>query len=163
MNGGGDRFLPDFVAALTDGTSLAVEYKGEHLRSADEAKEKDMVGKLWAAKSSGTCLFAMVGKGDMEGSRLSSLQSTSTPQGDRPPVFPKWLTVFTWGFSRSLLDHHKRDLVCIFRALPTLSSYWFRLILLAFSHAITSVRLIRSGVKRGQFQTDPLPFYDTIA
>ena len=42
---------------LTDGRILVVEYKGAHL--AEEAREKLMVGKLWAEASDGRCLFAM--------------------------------------------------------------------------------------------------------
>jgi type III restriction enzyme len=54
-----DRFYPDFVAQLTDGRILAVEYKGEHLWSNDDSKEKRAVGELWADRSSGKCLFVM--------------------------------------------------------------------------------------------------------
>jgi len=53
----GARFYPDFVAMLTDGRILAVEYKGAHL--AEDAKEKRLVGELWAEASEGHCLFAM--------------------------------------------------------------------------------------------------------
>lgn len=61
-----DRFYPDFVALLNDGRLLAVEYKGEHLISADDAKEKENIGNLWAEKSNGKCLFAMVTKEDYQ-------------------------------------------------------------------------------------------------
>jgi len=47
----GARFYPDFVALLTDGRILVVEYKGAHL--AEEADEKRMVGQLWAEASDG--------------------------------------------------------------------------------------------------------------
>jgi type III restriction enzyme len=60
-----DRFYPDFVAELTDGKYLAVEYKGEYLRTADDAEEKDALGRLWAERSAGSCLFRMVGKEDL--------------------------------------------------------------------------------------------------
>ncbi len=60
----GHKFYPDFVVLLDDGRIFAIEYKGKHLVTADEAKEKDAVGKLWAASSKGHCLFAMVGKED---------------------------------------------------------------------------------------------------
>ncbi len=53
----GARFYPDFVAMLTDGKILVVEYKGAFL--ADGASEKRMVGELWAEASGGTCLFVM--------------------------------------------------------------------------------------------------------
>lgn len=57
-----DRFYPDFVALLNDGRLLAVEYKGEHLVSADDAKEKENIGNLWAEKSNNKCLFTMLTK-----------------------------------------------------------------------------------------------------
>lgn len=53
----GGRFYPDFVAMLTDGRILVVEYKGKHL--AEDAKEKRLVGELWAEASSGHCIFDM--------------------------------------------------------------------------------------------------------
>lgn len=61
----GARFYPDFVAMLTDGRILVVEYKGKHL--AEEAKEKRMVGELWAEASGGQCLFAMPTGQDFSG------------------------------------------------------------------------------------------------
>ncbi|NLX55659.1 MAG: DEAD/DEAH box helicase family protein [Planctomycetaceae bacterium] len=54
-----DKFYPDFVALLTDGRILVVEFKGEHLWSNDDSKEKRAVGDLWADRSNGTCLFVM--------------------------------------------------------------------------------------------------------
>ena len=53
------NFYPDFVCLLTDGRVLAVEYKGAHLVTADEAKEKALVGAVWAARSGGKCVFVM--------------------------------------------------------------------------------------------------------
>ena len=44
---------------VTDGRILVVEYKGLHLWSNDDSKEKRAVGDLWAARSKGTCLFVM--------------------------------------------------------------------------------------------------------
>ena len=58
----GGRFYPDFVAMLTDGRILVVEYKGKHL--AEDAREKRMVGELWEEASDGLCLFAMPTAGD---------------------------------------------------------------------------------------------------
>jgi type III restriction enzyme len=37
---------------------LVVEYKGEHLWG-DDAREKDQIGRQWAASSGGKCLFLM--------------------------------------------------------------------------------------------------------
>jgi type III restriction enzyme len=66
-----DKFYPDFLALLTDSRILAVEYKGEHLASNDDTKEKQAIGDLWAARSHGRCLFHLVGKTDYQ----SALQS----------------------------------------------------------------------------------------
>ncbi len=54
-----DKFYPDFVCLLTDGRYLVVEYKGEHLWSNDDSKEKRLLGDLWAERSGGKCLFVM--------------------------------------------------------------------------------------------------------
>ena len=54
-----DKFYPDFVCLLTDGRYLVVESKGEHLWSADDAKEKREIGELWEKRSGGKCLFIM--------------------------------------------------------------------------------------------------------
>jgi hypothetical protein len=53
----GSRFYPDFVAMLTDGRTLVVEYKGKHL--AEDAREKRVIGELWADASGGQCIFEM--------------------------------------------------------------------------------------------------------
>ena len=55
-----DKFYPDFVALLNDGRILVVEYKGEFLATADDAKEKHLIGDLWADRSNGKGLFLMV-------------------------------------------------------------------------------------------------------
>jgi len=54
-----DKFYPDFVALLTDGRILVVEYKGEDRWSNDDSREKRAVGELWADRSNGRCLFIM--------------------------------------------------------------------------------------------------------
>jgi len=54
-----DRFYPDFVAELENGQFLVVEYKGEHLWSNDDSKEKRAVGELWADRSGGRGIFVM--------------------------------------------------------------------------------------------------------
>ncbi|MDO8751049.1 MAG: DEAD/DEAH box helicase family protein [Dehalococcoidia bacterium] len=59
-----DWFYPDFLCQLTDGRVLAVEYKGEHFYSADDAKEKRAVGAVWESRSNGRCLFVMPTAGD---------------------------------------------------------------------------------------------------
>ena len=54
-----DKFYPDFVAELVAGTILVIEYKGESYRSNDDSKEKDELGRLWAARSGGRAKFLM--------------------------------------------------------------------------------------------------------
>lgn len=61
------KFFPDFVCELADGRLLVVEYKGEHLRNVPAEIEKNQVGRLWAEKSSGRCLFLMVFAKDERG------------------------------------------------------------------------------------------------
>lgn len=55
-----DKFYPDFIALLEDGRYLVVEYKGEQYYSADDAKEKRLIGALWADRSNGSCIFLMI-------------------------------------------------------------------------------------------------------
>ncbi|MDH1427348.1 DEAD/DEAH box helicase family protein [Comamonas aquatica] len=52
-----DYFYPDFVAELTDGRILAVEYKGEPYKTNDDSREKQQVGHQWEQSSDGRCLF----------------------------------------------------------------------------------------------------------
>lgn len=63
------NFYPDFVCLLTDGRILAVEYKGAHLVTADEAKEKALVGAVWASRSGGRCIFVMPTGKDLDAIR----------------------------------------------------------------------------------------------
>ncbi|MAN65213.1 DEAD/DEAH box helicase family protein [uncultured Hyphomonas sp.] len=51
------KFYPDFVALLTDGRVMAVEYKGAHLMA--ESRDKLRIGELWADASAGKCLFVI--------------------------------------------------------------------------------------------------------
>ncbi len=51
------KFYPDFVAELTDGRYLIVEYKGEHLYT--DAEEKRTVGELWQELAAGKGIFVM--------------------------------------------------------------------------------------------------------
>lgn len=62
-----DRFYPDFVAELTDGRILVVEYKGEAYATNDDSKEKRNIGELWEEKSAGRGLFLMAEKLDANG------------------------------------------------------------------------------------------------
>jgi type III restriction enzyme len=65
------NFYPDFVCMLTDGRVLAVEYKGAHLVTADEAKEKAAVGAVWSARSGGKCVFVMPAGKDLAAIKLA--------------------------------------------------------------------------------------------
>ncbi|QPI85111.1 DEAD/DEAH box helicase family protein [Rhodobacterales bacterium HKCCA1288] len=51
------KFYPDFVAMLTDGRILVVEYKGQHLYEGEAVKRQ--IGAVWADASNGQCLFCM--------------------------------------------------------------------------------------------------------
>ncbi len=57
-----DKFYPDFVAQLTDGRLLVVEYKGAHLADGADTAEKRTIGELWERKSGGKGLFLVVEK-----------------------------------------------------------------------------------------------------
>jgi type III restriction enzyme len=65
------KFFPDFVSELVDGRILVIEYKGEHLRNVPKEIEKDQVGRLWAEKSGGRCLFLMAFARDAQGRDVS--------------------------------------------------------------------------------------------
>ena len=61
-----DRFYPDFVAKVTNGKILAVEYKGEDRSTNKDSEEKERLGKLWEERSGGQCFFEMVkGPGEL--------------------------------------------------------------------------------------------------
>jgi type III restriction enzyme len=64
------NFYPDFVVELKDGRLLVIEYKGDALATNNDSAEKRAVGKLWASKSSGNCLFIMVEKKDKDGRNI---------------------------------------------------------------------------------------------
>jgi len=59
-----DRFYPDFVAELTDGRILVVDYKSD--RDEADTREKQRVGELWERASGGRGLFMIV-KAAVEG------------------------------------------------------------------------------------------------
>jgi len=60
-----DWFYPDFIAQLTDGRVLAVEYKGTYLYDGIDAEEKRAVGAVWESRSNGQCLFVMPTAGEL--------------------------------------------------------------------------------------------------
>lgn len=60
----GGKFYPDFVAELKSGQVFVVEYKGEHLRTNQDTKDKMAVGNLWEKVSDGRGLFLLALKDD---------------------------------------------------------------------------------------------------
>lgn len=60
----GRNFYPDFIAELTDGRLLVIEYKGEVYKSTDDSREKRQVGQCWAQQSDGNCLFLFAVRDD---------------------------------------------------------------------------------------------------
>lgn len=70
-----DYFYPDFVAELTDGRILAVEYKGEPYKTNDDSREKRQVGDQWEKASNGRCLFLFAVKDEMGQSVQQQIQS----------------------------------------------------------------------------------------
>jgi type III restriction enzyme len=62
-----DFFYPDFVAELTDGRQLVVEYKGEAYKTNDDSKEKTNVGLKAEEASDGNLLFLMTVLKDDQG------------------------------------------------------------------------------------------------
>jgi type III restriction enzyme len=66
-----DRFYPDFVAELTDGRMLVVEYKGADRYSNDDSREKRAIGEVWASLSGGRCRFVMVTDPSLAGRALA--------------------------------------------------------------------------------------------
>ncbi len=58
-----DYFYPDFVAELTEGRVLAVEYMGEPYKTNDDSREKIQVGQ-WEQSSDGRCVFVFAVRRD---------------------------------------------------------------------------------------------------
>lgn len=52
-----DRFYPDFVAELTDGRILVMEYKGANLTDTEDSREKKNIGRRLQEISDGKVLF----------------------------------------------------------------------------------------------------------
>lgn len=65
------RTYPDFVARLTDGRLLVVEYKGGDRFTADQEKEKRLVGQLWADRSNGKGIYVMAQLKDVKGNSVT--------------------------------------------------------------------------------------------
>ncbi len=58
------RTYPDFAVKLKDGRLFVIEYKGGDRFSADQEKEKRLVGELWEKRSGGKGLYLMAQKSD---------------------------------------------------------------------------------------------------
>lgn len=58
------RFYPDFVCELVDKRVFVAEYKGDHLRAVPKEIEKGQVGRVWAERSAGRAVFAMLYKSE---------------------------------------------------------------------------------------------------
>ena len=73
------RFYPDFVAKLTDGRLMVVEYKGAHLVGAPDEREKTLLGELWARNTGNLFITAQKMRHgiDVSGQLRSALQSPS--------------------------------------------------------------------------------------
>lgn len=55
-----DKFYPDFIAKLTDGTIVIIEYKGSDRYNNDDSKEKRQLGDFYAGVSKSKCRFIML-------------------------------------------------------------------------------------------------------
>ena len=55
-----DKFYPDFIAKLKNGSIAIIEYKGEDRYSNDDSKEKRQIGEFYANLSSGKIMFIML-------------------------------------------------------------------------------------------------------
>ena len=77
------RFYPDFVCELMDGRLLVVEYKGEQIRGMAKEIEKAQVGKLWAERSAGRCLFTLIYHDEAGMNMAQQLDAALEPQAGR--------------------------------------------------------------------------------
>lgn len=66
----GRHFYPDFVGKLKDGRVFCIEYKGAHLSTTDDSKEKEIIGLLWARRSNGKAVFLMAAAKDDQGNDM---------------------------------------------------------------------------------------------
>ena len=55
-----DKFYPDFIAKLTNGVIVVIEYKGTDRYNNDDSKEKRQLGDFYAGVSKGSCRFIML-------------------------------------------------------------------------------------------------------
>jgi type III restriction enzyme len=81
-----DRFYPDFIAELTDGRMLVLEYKGAHLAANEDTAEKANIGARLAEVSAGDVIFWMAEGADRADfvARLSaSIETTDKRRSPR--------------------------------------------------------------------------------
>jgi type III restriction enzyme len=76
-----DYFYPDFVAELSDGRILVVEYKGEVYATNDDSREKMQVGSQWEKSSGGQCLFLFALAIDERGRKVSQQITDKIAEG----------------------------------------------------------------------------------
>ena len=57
-----DFFYPDFVAKLNDDRIVVIEYKGSHIATSEDTKEKEIIGQIWEKQSERRGLFMIVEK-----------------------------------------------------------------------------------------------------
>jgi len=55
-----DKFYPDFIAKLTNGVIIVIEYKGTDRYNNDDSKGKRQLGDFYAGVSKGSCRFIML-------------------------------------------------------------------------------------------------------
>jgi len=72
---GSDRFYPDFLCQMVNGTVLAVEYKSSRDWDLPENIEKRRLGELWEQRSNGNCFFIMPRGKDFEGIRRKASEA----------------------------------------------------------------------------------------
>lgn len=79
LQGWWGRFFPDFIARSEGGSCIALEYKGEHLATAEDARRKEDLGKIWQEVSGGQCHFWMVTASSIDSviAELKTLQTLS--------------------------------------------------------------------------------------
>lgn len=71
-----DKFYPDFIVKLKDGTIVIIEYKGAHLSDTADTKEKNMIGEFYSTASEGKCRFLMLKGKDWD--KLKAVLSYTT-------------------------------------------------------------------------------------
>lgn len=72
---GSDRFYPDFLCKMENGSILAVEYKSGRDWDLPENIEKRRLGELWEGRSNGICFFIMPKGKDFEAIRWKAAEA----------------------------------------------------------------------------------------